>query len=184
MENTTQNHAEMPEDNNAQTSAEPKNQDGEATDVPTAGQDSEVSKLRDELAESRDKYIRLSADFENFRRRTAKERIELIQTATSQLLKDLLPVIDDFERVEKAMGDKSGQQSEGFMLSLNKFRRMLEMQGLKAMDAAGNDFDPDMHEAITQVPNPEKVGKVLDVVEKGYLLHDKVIRYAKVVVGS
>lgn len=184
MDKNTENEAEMPEDNKSPDSGKAENQETASNDAPSAGQETELSKTRDELAESRDKYVRLYAEFENFRRRTAKERIELIQTATSQLIKDLLPVIDDFERVEKAMGDKSGYQSEGFMLSLNKFRRTLEMQGLKAMDAAGNDFDPDMHEAITQVPNPEKVGKVIDVVEKGYLLQDKVIRYAKVVVGS
>lgn len=180
MENTANNESGA----SGEPLPEQTNQPGTPETPPEQAPGQDLAKLRDELAESKDKYLRLYSDFENHRRRTAKERIELIQTATSQLISDLLPVMDDFERVEKAFGDQPGREGEGFRLSLNKFRKTLEGQGLKPMDAVGQDFNPDMHEAITQVPDPERVGKVIDVVEKGYLLHDKVIRYAKVVVGS
>lgn len=183
MENTSNDEKGAtgePLDENSKQTVNPESPSPESS-APAPDQDS--AKLRDELAESKDKYLRLYSEFENFRRRTAKERIDLIQTSTSQLIKDLLPVLDDFERVEKAFGDQPGRDGEGFRLSLNKFRKTLEAQGLKPMDALGKEFDADMHEAITQIPDPERVGKILDVVEKGYLLHDKVIRYAKVVVG-
>ena len=183
MENTSHDEKGAtgePLDENSDKAANPETPTPESS---SPAPDQDLAKCRDELAESKDKYIRLYSEFENFRRRTAKERIDLIQTATSQLIKELLPVLDDFERVEKAFGDQPGRDGEGFRLSLNKFRKTLEAQGLKPMEALDKQFDADMHEAITQIPNPEKVGKVLDVVEKGYLLHDKVIRYAKVVVG-
>ena len=143
-----------------------------------------VSRLKDELAESRDKYLRLYAEFENFRRRTAKERLELIQNANENLMKALLPITDDFDRAEKALKELAPKESEGITLVLNKFRKILEQNGLKIMDTSSGNFDPDLHEAITQVPVPDKTGKIIDVVEKGYLLNDKVIRHAKVVVGA
>ena len=143
-----------------------------------------VSRLKDELAESRDKYLRLYAEFENFRRRTAKERLELIQNANENLMKALLPITDDFDRAEKALKEVAPKESEGITLVLNKFRKILEQNGLKIMDTSSGNFDPDLHEAITQVPVPDKKGKIIDVVEKGYLLNDKVIRHAKVVVGA
>ena len=143
-----------------------------------------VTRLKDELAESRDKYLRLYAEFENFRRRTAKERLELIQNANENLMKALLPITDDFDRAEKALKEVAPKESEGITLVLNKFRKILEQNGLKIMDTSSGNFDPDLHEAITQVPVPDKTGKIIDVVEKGYLLNDKVIRHAKVVVGA
>lgn len=150
-------------------------------------QDAPLDKLQSELAEQKDKFIRLYSEFENFRRRTAKEKLELIQTANEQLLKTLLPVIDDFDRAEKSFGDKTEKELEGVFLIRNKFKKVLEQAGVKVMDIkSGSDFDPDLHEAITQVPAPgeELKGKIVDVVEAGYLLNDKVIRHAKVVVGS
>src|SRR4051812_37177603 len=147
----------------------------------------ESAKLQAELAESKDKYLRLYSEFENFRRRTAKEKLEMIQSANEQLLKALLPVADDFERAEKSYKEKNSQDGEGFLLIYTKFKKVLELYGVKVMDVKpGSDFNPDIHEAITQVPAPsaELKGKVVDVVEKGYLLTDKVIRFAKVVVGS
>jgi molecular chaperone GrpE len=152
-----------------------------------AGQTDAVKKLQDELAEAKDKYLRLYAEFDNHRRRTAKEKLDMIQSANEQLLKSLLPVIDDFERAEKSFKDKNDKEAEGFFLIQNKFKKVLEQSGVKSMEAAsGSDFNPDLHEAITQIPSPsEKLkGKVVDVVEKGYLLGEKVIRFAKVVVGS
>lgn len=145
-----------------------------------------VSKLKDELADAKDKYIRLYAEFDNFRRRSSKEKLDMIQTANEQLLKALLPVADDFERAEKSFKDRNDKEAEGFFLIHNKFKKTLDQYGVKVMDANQADFNPDYHEAITQIPAPEDKlkGKILDVVEKGYLLNDKVIRFAKVVVGS
>jgi molecular chaperone GrpE len=154
------------------------------------GQDSQVSelnKLKDEIAGAKDKYLRLYSEFENFRRRTAKEKLELIQSANEQLLQALLPVLDDFERAEKSFKEKNDKDSEGFFLIQSKFKKVLETYSVKIMDVQrGSDFNPDVQEAITQIPAPEASlkGKVVDVVEKGYLLNDKVIRFAKVVVGS
>jgi molecular chaperone GrpE len=144
-------------------------------------------KLQDELAEAKDKYLRLYAEFDNHRRRTAKEKLDMIQSANEQLLQSLLPIIDDFERAEKSFKDKNDKESEGFFLIQNKFKKIIEQKGVKQMEAAaGSDFNPDLHEAITQIPAPTEnlKGKVVDVIEKGYLLGDKVIRFAKVVVGS
>ncbi len=146
-------------------------------------------KLLAENQELKEKYLRLYSEFENYRRRTSKERLELIKTASEDVLKDLIPVIDDFERSikaeEKAGGDK--QVLEGNLLIYQKLVRILEGKGLKPMeDLVGKNFDAETQEAITQIPAPneEMKGKVIDVVEKGYTLGDKVIRYAKVVIGS
>ncbi|GAA0891503.1 nucleotide exchange factor GrpE [Fulvivirga kasyanovii] len=150
----------------------------------------ELERLKDELAESKDKYLRLYSEFENFRRRTAKEKLDMVQTANEDLMTALIPVIDDFERAEKSFEDKStdlGAVKEGVQLIHNKFKKVLEQKGLKAMEGKeGMDFDSEFHEAITQIPAPKKnlKGKVVDVVEKGYMLKDKVIRYAKVVIGN
>ena len=146
-----------------------------------------IQKLKDELAEAKDKYIRLYAEFDNFRRRSSKEKLEMIQSANEQLLQSLLPVADDFERAEKAFRDRNDKEAEGFFLIQNKFKKTLEQYGIKPMEnPKGTVFNPDLHEAITQVPSPEEKlkGKVIEAVEKGYLLNDKVIRFAKVVVGS
>lgn len=147
----------------------------------------DIAKLQGEVAEQKDKYIRLYSEFENFRRRTAKEKLEMIQSANEQLLKALLPVVDDFERAEKSFKDKDSKELEGFFLIYNKFKKTLDQYGVKTMEAgAGSEFNPDLHEAITQIPAPDEKlkGKIVDVVEKGYLLNEKVIRFAKVVVGS
>jgi len=146
-----------------------------------------LKKLQDELAEAKDKYVRLYAEFENHRRRTAKEKQELIFGANEVLLKALLPVIDDFDRAEKSFKDLIGKEAEGFFLIQAKFKKILDQYGVKAMEInAETSFNADLHEAITQVPveDKSKKGKIVDVVEKGYLLNDKVIRFAKVVVGN
>ncbi|HEY0654596.1 MAG TPA: nucleotide exchange factor GrpE [Chryseosolibacter sp.] len=147
----------------------------------------EVAKLKEEVASSKDKYLRLYSEFENFRRRTAKEKLEMVQSANEQLIKALIPVLDDFERAEKSFAEKNDKDAEGFFLIQSKFRKVLDLYGVKVMDVKqGSDFNTDLHEAITQVPSPDPSlkGKVVDVVEKGYLLSDKVVRFAKVVVGS
>jgi len=142
-----------------------------------------------ELAEMKDKYIRLMAEFENFRRRTAKERIDLAKTASQDLMSDLLPVIDDMERARQSMEATKDVDAmlQGLELVFHKLKHVTQQKGLKPMDIkAGDDFDSDMHEAVTQIPAPseELKGKIVDVIEKGYTLNDKVIRFAKVIIGA
>lgn len=144
-------------------------------------------KLKNEVTELNDKYLRLYSEFDNMRRRNAKERIELTQTAGKDIILSLLPVIDDFERALKSLeGDENTSAREGIELIHNKFLNILTQKGLTPMDSQGKEFDPDIHEAITKIPAPSKdlKGKVVDVIEKGYTLQEKVIRYAKVVVGE
>jgi molecular chaperone GrpE len=149
-----------------------------------AGQDL-FKKIQDEMAEAKDKYLRLYAEFDNYRRRTSREKLDMIQGANEQLLKALIPVLDDFDRAEKAFREKNNKESEGILLIHNKYRKILEQFGVKAMETT-TDFNADYHEAITQVPvsDPAQQGKIVEVVEKGYLLNDKVIRFAKVVIGA
>lgn len=147
-----------------------------------------IEKLQVELQETKDKYLRLVAEFDNFRRRNAKERIELSKTAGKEVVEALLVVLDDTDRAAKQL-EKSTDITvikEGVSLVFNKLRNVLQQKGLKAMDAVNQPFDADLHEAITEIPapNPDMVGKVIDVVEPGYYLNDKLIRHAKVVVGK
>lgn len=148
----------------------------------------QLEKLQKELEETKDKYVRLVAEFDNFRKRNAKERLELIMTAGRDIIQSLLEVVDDSERAEKQLESTEDVQAirEGVMLVFNKLRATLQQKGLKAMESKGQPFDPDKHEAITEIPAPsgDMVGKVIDEVEKGYYLNDKLIRYAKVVVGK
>ncbi len=149
---------------------------------------SEVDKLKAEVAMLNDKYVRMYAEFDNYKRRTMKERSELLQTAGKDVIVSMLSVLDDFERANKAMGTATEIKpvKEGIELVHNKLLSLLTQKGLKAMETKGNAFDADIHEAITSIPAPsDKLkGKVVDEVEKGYLLNDKVIRFAKVVVGA
>ena len=135
----------------------------------------------------RDKYLRLYAEFDNFRKRTMRERGELVRSAGREVTESLLPVLDDFERAMAASeGQDLEQMREGYLLIGQKMRGILEARGLERMEAKGAEFDTDLHEAITQIPAPEPQmkGKVVDVVEPGYKLHDTVLRFAKVVVGN
>lgn len=149
---------------------------------------SETDKLKSEVSMLNDKYVRLYAEFDNYKRRTTKERIELLQTASKDVIVSLLGILDDFERANKAMETASDVKSvkEGVELIQNKLTSLLAQKGLKAMESIGQPFDADIHEAITNVPapTPDLKGKVIDEAEKGYMLNDKVIRYAKVVVGA
>lgn len=142
----------------------------------------------EKYAELNEKYIRIHAEFDNYRKRTNKEKLDIISTANAGVLKDLLPVIDDFERAIQNNENAEDLTSvkEGFQLIFNKFRTTLEGKGLKAMESNESAFDSDIHEAIANIPAPTKKmkGKVVDTVEKGYYLNDKVIRFAKVVVGQ
>ena len=150
--------------------------------------ESDMEKLQAELEEMKDKFLRKVAEFDNFRKRSAKERIELIQTAGKEVITDLLNVLDDCARAEKQMITSADVESvkEGVMLVFTKLRNLLTAKGLKPMDTVNKDFNPDIHEAITEItaPTEEQKGKVLDEIEKGYYLNDKIIRYAKVVVGK
>lgn len=175
------------ETNPVEPAAEETPIDKNAEEESAKAADEETAKLKNDLAEAKDKYIRLYSEFDNFRKRTAKEKLEMIQSANEHLLRTLLPVVDDFERAEKAFREKNDKEVEGFLLICNKFKKVLEQAGVKAMElGAGSDFNADFHEAITQIPAPDEKlkGKIVDVIEKGYLLNEKVIRFAKVVVGS
>lgn len=161
-------------------------EDSEDTDEPEVDP---IEKLQAEVQEAKDKYLRLYSEFENFRRRTAKERLDLIKTANEDLMTSLLPVMDDFQRAQKALEESEDHKAskEGFDLIYNKFSNILKQKGLKPMeDKAGVAFDTDHHEAISQMPVEKKKmkGKIIDVVEKGYYLDEKVIRFAKVVIGA
>lgn len=157
------------------------------THLSNPGAEDALEKLQGELEEQKDKYLRLVAEFDNFKRRNAKERIELIQTAGKEVITALLEVADDCDRAEKQMdqSDDIAVTREGVKLVFNKFRNVLQSKGLKAMESIKTDFDVEKHEAITEVPAGEAmVGKVVDEIEKGYYLNDKIIRFAKVVVGK
>ncbi|MDA9554733.1 nucleotide exchange factor GrpE [Pelobium sp.] len=151
-------------------------------------EESEVDKLKAEVALLNDKYVRLYAEFDNYKRRTTKERIDLLQTAGKDVIISMLTVLDDFERAAKAMETASevAPIKEGVELVHHKLKSLLSQKGLKEMESKGKDFDPEIHEAITNIPAPsdDLKGKVVDEVEKGYYLNDKVIRFAKVVVGA
>ena len=144
----------------------------------------ETAEVKDELSEMKEKYLRLYSDFENFRKRTAKEKIDLIQGASAQLIIELLPVMDDYERA--LANAPQGEISEGTQLIFNRLNSILLAKGLKELPAKGEVFDADLHDCITQFPAPTEAekGKVVEVIEKGYTLNEKVIRFAKVVVGN
>lgn len=151
-------------------------------------EENELTKLKAELQEQKDKYLRLFAEFDNFKRRSAKERIELIQTAGKEVITSMLDVVDDCERAEKQLQTATdiSQIKEGVLLVFNKLKTTLQNKGLKAMQSINTDFDVEKHEAITEIPaqSPELVGKVVDEITKGYYLNDKLIRFAKVIVGK
>ena len=144
-------------------------------------------KLETEIQEQKDKYLRLFAEFDNFKRRTAKERMDLIQTASKEFAIALLDVADDMDRAEKQItqSEDIAQVKEGVQLVFNKMRSTLQQKGIKAMESEDADFDVELHEAVTEIPaGEEKTGKVVDVLQKGYYMNDKLIRFAKVVVGK
>ncbi len=161
-----------------------ENQEQEAVETETPKEPT----FEDKYNELNDKYLRIHAEFDNYRKRTNKEKIDIIGSANASLLKDLLPVMDDFERAMANNENIDDVQSmkEGISLIFNKFKTTLENKGLKPMIVDGEVFDADIHEAIANIPAPKKKlkGKIVEAVEKGYYLNEKVIRYAKVVVGQ
>jgi len=190
-ENETVNQAEQSEqaDNLAQPEAEgvKMTEESEAS-IEDFNSENEIAKLEEQIAEWKDKYIRLSAEFDNYRRRTLKEKSELIQSGGENTIKAVLPVVDDFERAIKSMEQSIDVVAikEGIDLIYNKFKDILKQQGVSEIIAKDCEFNIDQHEAITKIPapTPELVGKVVDVVQTGYTLNEKVIRFSKVVIGE
>lgn len=172
---------------NETVSTEAETQDTKTTSEPVVELSAE-EKLQEEVKQLNDKYLRLYAEFDNYKRRTQKERIELLQTAGKDVIVTLLPVLDDFDRALKAMetATEVAPIKEGILLVSNKFKNILGNKGLKEVESINKEFNTDFHEAITNIPAPteELKGKVIDEVEKGYTLNDNVIRFAKVVVGA
>ena len=146
----------------------------------------EIETLKSEIEESKDKYLRLFAEFDNFKKRSVKERFDLMKTAAQETLTSLLPILDDFDRAKKSSDSGAETFSEGVSLVYHKLFSTLEHKGLKPMESTGMDFDPEFHEAVTDIPaaTDDMKGKVIDTIEKGYTLNDKIIRYAKVVVAK
>lgn len=153
----------------------------------SVSEEDKTIKLKSELEIQKDKYVRLFAEFDNFKRRNAKERMELIQTAGKDVITSMLDVLDDCDRAEKQMNSANPEQiKEGVQLVFNKLRTSLLSKGLKAMDSIDTDFDVHKHEAIAELPveDENKKGKVIDEIVKGYYLNNKLIRFAKVIVGK
>lgn len=164
-----------------------ENEELETTLPQEEGEEELETETADPVQLEKEKYLRLYSEFENFRRRTNKERLDWMQTASKDLMVELLPVVDDMERAMKAMQQAGDVKSvEGMELVFKKLYNTLEKKGLKPMQAQGESFDPEVHEAVTQfeAPTEDMKGKVIDELEKGYFLNDKVIRFAKVVVGK
>lgn len=169
------------------TEAENREADQEVADAAVSAED-EVEKLKGELEKEKKEYLFLMAEFDNFRKRTLKEKSELIKNAAESAFKGLLPIVDDFERALKASegSEDANAMREGMELIYKKLKKYMEQNGVKEMDPEDKEFDADKHEAISVVPVPDEnqKGKILDTVEKGYMINDKVLRHAKVVVGQ
>ena len=170
---------------------EPENseeQEEECATEPEQEADSETELLRNELSEAKDKYLRLSAEFDNYRKRTLREKTELMQTAGESLLNNILPLADDFERGLDTvdLAEDIEAVKEGMKLIYNKLKDFLSSNGVKEISAMNETFDADRHEAVTNIPAPSEdlKGKVVDVIQKGYTLHEKIMRYPKVIVGE
>ena len=188
-ENTEQN--EMQHENEAEKSEVSNNAEEESEESSSENTDAQISdedKLKAEATEWQNKYLRLYAEFDNFKRRTSKERLELLQIAGKDVITDLLPVLDDFERAQKSIETATDVTAvkEGVTLVQHKLKGILNQKGLKEMESIGKEFDADLHEGITTIPAPsaDLKGKVLDELEKGYILNDKVIRFSKVIIGA
>ena len=147
-----------------------------------------IEELTQEVAELKDKFLRLFAEFDNYKKRTVKERLDLLRTEAQDTISSLLPVLDDFNRAKKTADDEQTDEtfSDGVLLVYNKLNAVLKSHGVELMDSTGADFDPELHEAISEIPAPDDSmkGKVIDTIENGYYLRDKIIRHAKVVVGK
>ncbi len=163
-------------------------EEGVDVDEPVTEEKREIDELTTKVADLNDKYLRLTAEYDNYRKRTLKERMELQKSAGESILRGVLPVVDDFDRALAHLSEASDLEAvkEGIDLIYNKLQEFLKQNGVKEIEAKEKDFDTDVHEAITNIPAPteELKGKVVDCIEKGYMLNDKVMRFAKVVVGE
>ncbi|MBR4229193.1 MAG: nucleotide exchange factor GrpE [Bacteroidales bacterium] len=170
---------EITEQEAAMEQSETTDNETQSTATEPVEEEDKLQELGEKLATLNDKYLRLYSEYENYRKRTNIEKADLLLNGSREMMKAILPVVDDFERALAATAD------EGVQLIYNKMMKILEQKGLKAMESKGEVFDENLHEAITRIPAPEEdlKGKVIDVVEKGYYLNDKVLRYAKVVVA-
>jgi molecular chaperone GrpE len=184
-----QEEAETPElKEQKEESAEPKKEAKKDRWHKKSKAEEQLEKSEAELLELKDKHIRLQAEFDNYRKRTLKERMELLKTASESLLISILPVIDDFDRAMQTLNmmEEENHLKDGVKLIYSKFQDFLKQNGVKEIEAKEKSFDTDLHEAITKIPAPndELKGKIVDVVQKGYFLNDKVIRHSKVVIGD
>ncbi len=174
--------------NEQMENADPVLKPGDTGNAEDTAEGKEIETLRKQLEEVNDKFLRIHAEFDNYKRRTIKEKAEILQTAGKDVILALLPVIDDFERARRASESTQDIETlkQGMDLIYQKFNTILQSKGLKPVDSIGLDFNVDMHEAITNVPAPSEdmKGKVIDETEKGYTLNGHVIRFAKVVVGE
>lgn len=172
------------EDTNIQSDSQTE----EKADKNTTETVDELSVLKNEIEEQKNKYLRLFAEFDNFKKRNAKERLELFKTAGQDIIKELLPILDDFQRAGKVFEQDNNSETyaNGVRLIQEKLQRTLQNKGLKIIESIGKDFNVEQHEAIAEVPAPndEQKGKIIDEIECGYTLNDTIIRYAKVVVGK
>jgi molecular chaperone GrpE len=157
-------------------------------DEQSSSEEGKVIELQASLNELKDKQLRLLAEFDNYKKRTMRERLDILNSASKDVMVSLLPVLDDFDRAKKSADDPNNEEvfSEGVSLVYNRLYNILQNLGLKAMTSTGEPFDAEYHEAITEIPAPDESmkGKVIDTLEKGYMLNDKIIRHAKVVVGN
>lgn len=188
-EEIKQQEAQVEAENDADsTEAEAQSAEAEEQEVKEETPDDKIAALQAELDKAKKEYLFLMAEFDNYRKRTLKEKADLIKNGGEKAMLDLLPVVDDFERAIDAIdkSDDVDSLKDGVGLIYNKFLKYLESQQVKPMESTGNDFDADIYEAVTTFPAPDESmkGKVIDTVQKGYTINDKVLRHAKVVVGQ
>ncbi len=161
---------------------------GHAKSKKEKGQDNKIAELEANILELTDRHLRLQAEFDNYRKRTLREKMELVKSGGESVLKNILPVVDDFERAIGAMNDVADDDHSkiGFILIYHKFKEFLKLNNVREIDAVGEEFDVERHFAMLKIPAPseELKGKITDVIEKGYTLNDKVIRFAKVIIGE
>ncbi|HBI80606.1 MAG TPA: nucleotide exchange factor GrpE [Bacteroidales bacterium] len=188
LEQKMENHQNpITEENKPDVEVKDEQVNQQVSDVEVQQED-KLAELTAQLEEMKDKYLRLTAEFDNYRKRTLKEKTDILKYASEEVLKDILPVIDDFDRALKVIDTANDLNAvkEGISLIANKFNDFLKSKGVKEIDAIGKDLDTDLHEAITKIPvqDEDQKGKIVEVIQKGYLLHDKVMRFSKVVVGE
>ncbi len=186
MNSENESREELNEENIAEETVQ--NEEGTTEETTQESEKSELELAQEAAAAANDKYLRLYSEFDNFRRRTAKEKLDIIKSASEDVIKNMLPIVDDFQRAMTHNTEVQDPESlkQGFELIYNKLLKSLEAKGLKPIEAAGEVFNADIHEAITNIPAPSEdmKGKIVDVVEQGYYLGEKIIRFPKVVVGQ